>query len=445
MGERWLRIGATGVTIAVLLCLVFVPTTLFAGGEGEREEMRLVLWHQEQPPRRVQRFEEVIADFNAMYEGITVDVQVGGWDVAYQRVSAAALAGQAPDLMFVIPDFAMTVKELGVAAPVTQLVEELHNEHRFVAAAIDPYFADGEYWAVPLFGMQQVLWYRRDLFREAGIEAAPTTWDELIAAAERLSEYGRYGIAVPAGRNLASDQVIYSLMVTSGAQNLFDDACNVTFDTPETVRALALYQRLVELSPADATSYAWGEPQALFNAGEAAMAIEKGQYLGPFTSESGRSAADLGMARLPLPGTGGREGAIYYSNAVMVLTDDPARREAASQLIHFILSTEQYGRFLTAEPGLFLPTTMSGLDSQSFWDDPIIAQYREYIEEMVAYSDHGELFGFTGGNVCPAVTAISQQNLLAQTVQQMVVLGLTPREAAAWGQRQMEAAVRDSQ
>ena len=142
--------------VSGVLGFACVSLSLFAGGtdEREREEVRLVLWHQEQPPHRVERFNAVVDAFNAAQDRISVEVQVGGWDTAYQRVSAAAVAGQAPDLMFVIPDFALTVRELGIAAPVTDLVRELDDRHRFISAAKDPYYDDGEYWAVPLFGME---------------------------------------------------------------------------------------------------------------------------------------------------------------------------------------------------------------------------------------------------------------------------------------------------
>jgi multiple sugar transport system substrate-binding protein len=288
--------------------------------------------------------------------------------------------------------------------------------------------------------MVQVLWYRKDLFAVAGIEA-PATWDELVEAARTLTVDGRFGIAVPAGRNLASDQVIYSIMITSGAEHLFDAECNVTFNTPETVRALQLYKELLRYSPPDATVFAWGEPQALFNAGQAAMAIEKGQYLAPFEAESGRPAEDLGMARIPLPAEGGRDGSIYYSNAVMVLTEDPAKQAAAAKFIRFLLEPETYGRFVTAEPGLFLPLTQSGLTASTFWEDPIVAQYRDHVQGMIDYSAYGALFGFTGGIVCSEIAPISALNLLAQTVQQMAVHGMTPEQAAAWGQERMEDAV----
>lgn len=413
---------------------------LLAG--GVLAQVQLVVWHQEQPPHRVARWNQIAAAFNEQFPQYNVQLQVQDWDEVYRRLAAAAAAGRAPDVLFVIPDFALTVRGINLGHPVTQLVRELDDEHTFIEAALDAYWRDGEYWAVPLYGMVQVLWYRKDMFEAEGIDRAPETWDELVDAARRLTTADRFGIAVPAGRNLASDQVIYSFMITAGAQDLFDEDCNVVFDTPETAATLALYRDLLAVSPPDATAFAWGEPQALLNAGLSAMAVEKGQYLQPFEEESGRPAEDLGMARIPKPAVDGQDGTIYYSNAAMVLTDDAAKQEAAYAFLSYILDTDVYGDFLTAEPGLFIPVTRSGLDAEGLWSDPVVSQYREYVEEMIAYSEYGALFGFTSGIVCDAIAPISQQNLLAQTIQQMITAGLSPEEAAAWGQARMEAAVR---
>lgn len=429
------------LSLLVLIVLLAVAPIGLQVTAARADKLSLTLWHMEQPPHRVERFQQLIDEFNDAHPDIEVKIEVQDWNFAYQRLSAAAAAGRQPDLMFVIPDFAQTVLKLNLAQPVTALVNELDAQHDFVDAALAPYFFDGEYWAVPLYGMEQLLWYRKDIFAEAGIASAPQTWEELVQVAEQLTTGDRYGIAVPAGRNLASDQVIYSFMMTSGAKDMFDENCNVTFNTPETVRTLDLYRKLLSFSPPDATSYSWGEPQALLNSGQVAMAIEKGQYLLPFEEESGVSGDNLGMAHIPMPAENGVEGTIYYSNAVMVYSADEAKQQAAHELIRFLLEPEIYGRFLTAEPGLFLPVTKSGLESETFWSDPIIEQYRPYVEEMINYSEFGGLFGFTSGRVCAEITAISQQNLLAQTVQRVAVGGSTPEEAAAWAQAEMEKAV----
>jgi ABC-type glycerol-3-phosphate transport system substrate-binding protein len=46
-----------------------------------------------------------------------------------------------------------------------------------------------------LYGMVQVLWYRKDLFKAAGLDPSkpPATWDELIADAKALAKDGKYG------------------------------------------------------------------------------------------------------------------------------------------------------------------------------------------------------------------------------------------------------------
>lgn len=429
-------------TFLVLVLLLVMAPLGVQTSSARQNKVQITLWHQEQPPHRVERFQSIADDFNASHPDIEVKIEVQDWNAAYQRLTAAAAAGRQPDMMFVIPDFAQTVLKLDLAQPVTALVKELDEQHDFVDAAIEPYYYNDEYWAVPLYGMEQMLWYRKDIFEEAGIESAPKTWEELVQVAEQLTADGRYGIAVPAGRNLASDQVIYSFLITSGAKDMFDENCNVTFNTPETVRALELYQQLLTFSPPDATSYSWGEPQALFNSGQVAMAIEKGQYLKPFEEESGQPAEALGMAHIPVPSENGVEGTIYYSNAVMVFSKDEAKQQAAHEFIRYLLTPEVYGTFLTAEPGLFLPVTMSGLESETLWEDPIIQKYRPYVEEMIDYSSTGALFGFTSGRICPEITAISQQNLLAQTVQRVAVGDATAGEAAAWAQEQMEEAVR---
>ncbi|MEV6350821.1 extracellular solute-binding protein [Actinoplanes sp. NPDC051851] len=46
---------------------------------------------------------------------------------------------------------------------------------------------DGEYYCVPYYAGARVMIYRTDLFKAAGIEAAPATYDELLADADKLA------------------------------------------------------------------------------------------------------------------------------------------------------------------------------------------------------------------------------------------------------------------
>ncbi|SDO05164.1 ABC transporter substrate-binding protein [Alkalicoccus daliensis] len=407
--------------------------------EGSGEAVEITLWHMEEPPHRVERFNEVFDRFNESQDDYVINSQVQNWDDAYVQFPSAIQAGEGPDLLFTIPDYTALIQDLDVLQPVEDIVEQIDADHGFIETALVPYQYEDHTWAVPLYGMVQALWYRADHFEEAGLEV-PETWEDLLAAAETLNDGDRNGIALPASSTMATDQVLYSIMVSGGAKDIIDSDNNVNFNTQETVDSYELYADLLEYSPSDSTSYGWGEPQAQFNSGNASMAIEKGQYLAPFEDESGQPAESLGVAPIP-QGPNGEEGSIYYSNAVMMLTDEEEKQAGIEAFFEFMFDPDNYGDFLNADPGLFLPVTEDGTDG-SFYEDPVVEQYREHVDFLIDYSQHGQLFGFTDG-VASRIGQIAGPNYIAETLQQIIINDMTPEEAVEWGQEQMEEAVQE--
>ncbi len=413
-----------------------------SGAAGGGDDKTVTLWHMEQPPNRVAAFQKLIDSYNATNPEYKVQAQVQDWNQIYTKISGAVQSKTQPDILFTIPDFTTYVRPLGSVRPVTALVDELDKAHTFGEAAKAPYRDENEYWAVPLYGMVQMLWYRKDLFQAAGLTEAPKTWSELQAAAQKLTSGDKKGIALPAGKNLATDQVLYSFLLTGGAGNFFNPDGSPNFDTPATVQAITQYQQLLKLSPSDAGNYSWGEPQAAFNSGAAAMAIEKGQYLAPFEAESGRPASDLGCAPIPVADSGGKPGSIYYSNAAMVMSNDDAKAAGAEAFLKYLLQPENYGNFLNAEPGLFLPLTSDGATAPSWTGNEVITKYRDCVNAMLEQSKTGALFGFTDGQYVDTIGKVSGQNVLAQVVQRVYSSGESPAAAVKWGQEQMQAAVK---
>jgi multiple sugar transport system substrate-binding protein len=399
----------------------------------------ITLWHMEEPPNRVQRFKEIIEVFNQKNPDIKVRAQVQSWGDAYSKFPASIQAGNGPDLLFTIPDYTTLIKQLGVVQPVDDILANLDKKHKFAQSSVAPFRYEGHTWAVPVYGMVQVLWYRKDIFDAAKIEA-PRTWKDLQTAAKKLTQGDRYGIALPASKSMATDQVIYSFIITAGAKNIIDGTNRITFDNARTVTAYQIYKDLLVFSPPDSNTYQWGEPQAQFNTGKAAMAIEKGQYLATFEKESGRPAGDLGVVAVPVA-DGGEQGSIFYSNGIMVLTGDGTKKAAIAKFFDYLYEPETYGRFVNAEPGLFLPVTEDGARAQSYWNDPVIGTYKAQVQVLINAANKGSLFGFTNG-VAGKIGNIAGPNFIAQTLEQMTVKGRSAAAAVKWGQAQMEIAVK---
>lgn len=411
---------------------------MFVGSALAQTELRL--WHMEQPPYRVERMQELIDEFNAANPDIEVSQEVQSWNDVVPKALSAVQARIQPDLLFTIPDFTVTMKATGAVQPLTDVAQALAAEHDFLTASLDPYSYEGEVWAVPLYGMTQSVWYREDLLEEAGLEP-PTTWEELLEVAAALTTDDRYGIGIPASRSLYTDQVIYNFMITAGAADLFTEDGQVSFDNPDTVRAFAFYEDLYQYSPPDSVGWVWGDAEAAFAAGQVAMIIQF-TTITTFDQQTDEAPDNLGVVSIPVPSDAGQAGSIYYSNGIMLLSGDEEKRAAAEQFISFLLEPDNYGRFLNMEPGLFLPVTRSGQDTETLWSDPLVVAYRPQIETMIANSETGALFGFTGEQVFDAIGPISAQNLLSQVVQRMVVDGESAAEAVAWGQAEMEDAIR---
>jgi multiple sugar transport system substrate-binding protein len=399
-------------------------------------QTEIMLWHMEQPPHRVARIQELIDEFNAANPDIVVRQEPQNWGEIYAKAPAAVAAGAGPDMLFAIPDFAPILKDIGALAPVDDFVAELDAEHDFVDSAVEAYSYDGGVWAVPLYNMTMHLWYRPSVLEDAGVEV-PTTWDEWRAAAETLTVDGQYGMGLPANRQLYTDQTVYSVMMNGGASEIYNEDGTLRFDNPETVDAYAFYDSMMEFSPPDAASWTWGEAEACFASRSCAM-IMQFTVISTYESQAEGDAADLGVAAIPVKEEGTEPGTIAYANAVMMLSPDEARREASQRFVSFLLEPENYGRFLNMEPGLFMPVTATGAEAESLWSDPMVEEYRDQIETVIANSTNGKLFGFTSGRVFPAISAISAQNVLAETLQNVVVSGMAPAEAVAAGQSRMQ-------
>ncbi len=91
------------------------------------------------------------------------------------------------DLMSVDPAFVTEFAAAGYYAPVPEDMIDEFTEDR-VQSSIDASKYDGKLIAVPFWANTQVLWYRKSIAKEAGIDMTkPVTWDQLIAAAKKTN------------------------------------------------------------------------------------------------------------------------------------------------------------------------------------------------------------------------------------------------------------------
>lgn len=444
--RKWL-VMLTALVLVLAACSSSDSETTTTSGESATttaapsgDVTEVLVWHMEQPPHRVARIQELMDEFNAANPDIVVKQEPQNWGEIYAKAPAAVKAGNGPALLFAIPDFTPILRAVGGVQDVTDFVAELDGSHGFNQATVAPYAYDGGTWAVPLYNMALSMWFRNSVFEEAGV-TPPTTWDEWLAATEKLTTGDQYGLGLPANKQLYTDQTVYSMMVNAGASEIYNPDGTIRFDTPETVEAYDFYSQLYKYTAPDAPTWTWGEAEACF-ANRSCASILQFTVITTYDTQAEGDADDLGVIAIPHKDGIADPGTIAYPNGVMFMSDDPAVRAASEKFISFLLEPENYGRFLNMEPGLFLPVTEDGATASSFWDDATTTKYRSQVETMIENSKSGRLFGFTNGNTFPSIASISAQNLIAETIQEVVINGQTPADAVAATQKKMEEATK---
>jgi multiple sugar transport system substrate-binding protein len=174
-----------------------------------------------------------------------------------------------------------------------------YNFADYSKSAVDAVTYAKAVYTIPLVTEWQVLYYRTDLFKQAGLNP-PTTFDELIAAAKKLHNPDKniYGIVSRGQRGAAVTQ-FSTYLYNFGGDFLKDGKAVV--DSPEAIEAFKFYGKMLkEYGPPGVTNMSWAQGQALFQAGQVAMWTDASVFLGNLKDPTKSQVADkVGVALMP--------------------------------------------------------------------------------------------------------------------------------------------------
>ncbi len=198
---------------------------------------------------------------------------------------------------------------------------------------------------VPAQTTPELLFYRRDLLAQAGLEP-PRTTDQLLRAAAALHEpaRGRHGIAWNAARGTALGHTVMMTLADFGqpiidlpriaggfdADHLDRGGWRATIDTPAGLEACEFLLELMRYSPPDILSMAWYERVRPFGRGTVALAYGY-TLLAPYFELDPTSPACGQTGYLPHPcRPGGAPVAPVGGYVLCIPANLPAERRAAA-------------------------------------------------------------------------------------------------------------------
>lgn len=177
--------------------------------------------------------------------------------------------------------------------------------------------------------------YNKKLFAEAGITEAPKTWDEFLAAAEKLTDKskGQQGFGLINSWAAGVLHPFSSLLVSNGGDLVVDG--KPTLDSEAAKQTFELYEKLIKSGysdPAMATADAntTGPFLDSFVSGKTGMIIMANWWESALKAGMGDNFADIATAPIPVGPSGDTARSISYSWMTVVNAKASAEEQAAA-------------------------------------------------------------------------------------------------------------------
>lgn len=370
-----LRAFASGAALALTGAL------LVACSSDGRETIRFTFSKRE----AIEFMTGLVNEYNAAQNDVQVEIDTSGVDV----VSASFVRGNPPDIMlanynyevarFVQRCALIDLSDTEAAASTRDDLQSLMGQYGS---------CEGRVSALPYSVMAASVIYNKTIFEENDLDV-PTTWDELIAVCDALTEagvtpfYATFKDDWTVGQGWYDYSVGGSLDVVEFFDSLAAEGADVGPDSAVSFEKefAEPIDRMLELASTyvndDAASRGYGDGNLAFAKGEAAMYLQ-----GPWAfTEIAKTDPDLDLGTFPLPMTDDPDDLKVRVNMDLaaMIPQESRHHEAALDFLEFLYEPENVEAYNESQLG-FTPTKDAPAP-----DDP-------RIEGMIPFYDGGQVY-----------------------------------------------------
>ncbi|ALS29829.1 bacterial extracellular solute-binding protein [Paenibacillus sp. 32O-W] len=306
-----------------------------AGAEPEKsgEKVKLQMWFWQGAA-----FEKIIPEFNRLNPGIEVVPQIYKWEDAHKKLLTAMSAGSGA------PDIAMV--DISQLDQFLKYPDKFYDLNEFGAQELAGDYLEWK-WKQSMVGDKQlalptdigpmVLYYRADLFEQAGLPSEPEevaaqiqNWDQFLEAGKVLKE--KTGADI-----LSNPYELYGAIRDQGDQLYFDEEDRLIIEeNPQIKKALSYYIKAREMGIAGAYDQknALPEYSAALNSGKIATYISAAWGRGHVETRAPDTKGKWRAAKIP-EGTGNMGGSF------LLIPKETKHAKEAYKAISWLLAPEQ--------------------------------------------------------------------------------------------------------
>ena len=338
-----------------------------SGTSGERTEVSFLTFGE---PEELRAFRAVVDAFEQEQPRVAVKlVEASDREDLIARLSTSFAGGEPPDVFLLNYRYYGQFAARDVIEPIDERLEasDVFDEGDFYRQALAAFRFGGKLTCLPQNVSSLVVYYNRDMFREASLAEpkAGWTWTDMVKSAVALTrDLDGDGVADQHGLGVEPSLIRIAPFVWSNGGQLFDDEERPTrFALDERAKGaltqfFALAQGAYPVVPSDEEVEA-EDDETRFQNGRTGMVLSSRRSTPTF-----RTITDFDWDVAPLPRHDEPAGILHSDGYCMAAAS--RNKDAAWEFMQFAVGPE--GQRITAESGRTVPSLVDVANSEAFLD-----------------------------------------------------------------------------
>jgi len=365
-------------------------------------------------------------EFQEEYPDITLEVVTYSSGDTYQNLQLALSAGSGgPDVVQIENSRLAGFVRMGGLLDITEWVTpylDIMNDYKWADAELD-----GKYYAMPWDSGPVVMYYRRDVFEQAGLPTSPdevsaqvATWDGYLDVCKTIKEEtDRDCFAHNKANNFGR---LYEMALWQQGLGYYNEAGEVTVDSPENIATLEKFGEFWDAEVcSDQLEWTDGWYAEMNSLDEPIATLVEASWMGVFLKSwiAGDTAGRWGVAYMPAM----EEGQVRASNdggSTLAILEQSENKEAAWAFVEYMLGRKgsalrsfAYSDFLPA-----LETTYDDhlfIEPDSFFGGQVARQiYLDVAQKIPVAYVYGPDYQLMNGYVNTAIQNYSLGEMTAE-------------------------------
>lgn len=219
---------------------------------------------------------KIVNDYQTKNPNIKIELDSLNTDQQKLKLKTLAASKEVPDITIVNPAAQMKpFVDAGLFAPLNDMVDQNGLKGTFQEGILNWYTFNNNIYALPDGNNIAVVYYNKDLFKQAGVEV-PKTFEEMVAAVKTLKGKGIQPMAIGEKDSWTGSFLFMNVLLrTNGGPGFLQSVVDgkKTFADPVFTEAVSSFQDLVQAGAFQegATSFDYNAGENLFKTGKAAM------------------------------------------------------------------------------------------------------------------------------------------------------------------------------